>query len=184
MTHESDQYREASDMRGGLAPPRFGLKTMFLMVAAVAASLAFWLAVGPGPGIAVLLIGLVVFAHVAGNALGSQLRDGGARIRRTGPQKTVRSGDYAPVTKLSQRAPLGRCLLVATVIGGVAGAIGGGTLLFRLHPESATVSSLGVGCLATGALGSFWAFWVFSLLQVFLGAWWQAHRHDHRPKHR
>ena len=188
MERESDNANPTEnsvDSHPSLEPPRFGLKTMFALVAALAVALAVWQAVGPVVGASLLLACLVVFAHVAGNAIGSKLRDRSSQSNR--PQeatakRTVMPDEYAPVTQLSRRAPLGGFMVVVTVLGAIVGAIGGGYGLWRMHPDTATPGSLGVGSLATGALGGLWAFWSYSLARVVTGAWWQAHRHGQTKK--
>ena len=184
-----DPNGEEPSRHPALEPPRFGLKSLFLIVTLMAAAIALWQRVGPTAGIASLLVSLVVFAHVAGNLIGSQLRDRStkhvANLHQRRPnlsRRSVRPEEFAPVTQLSHRAPLGGCMILMTVVGGVAGAIAGGILLWRIHPETATVATVGVGSLATGVLGGFWAFWTISLLQVLSGAWWQAHRHGKRHR--
>ncbi len=132
--------------------------------------------------------------HVAGNAIGSRLRQRGTQHSiadlREGPtgeglglpsgRRRIQPHQFAPVTRLSRRTSLGWFPVVVTVLGGIAGAIGGGVTLQRTNPAAATVSTMSLGCLASGVLAAFWTFWMFSLLQVFLGAWWQAHRHGQR----
>ena len=188
MERESDNAnptQNSVDSHPSLEPPRFGLKTMLALVAAVAVALAIWQAVGPVVGASLLLTCLVVFAHVAGNAIGSTLRDRSSQsnqTRKATANRTVMPDDYAPVTQLSRRAPLGGFMVVMTVLGVIVGAIGGGYGLWRLHPDTATPGSLGVGSLATGTLGGLWAFWSYSLVRVVAGAWWQAHRHGQTKK--
>jgi hypothetical protein len=165
---------------------------MFWLVSLVAFGLGVWQAVGPAMGLTLLLLTMIVGAHVAGNAIGSRLRASGTRQAMSNPHRAVadrQAADvraarralqphhYAPVTRLSQRTSLGWLPLVVAGWGAVFGALVGGLLLFRIYPDTATISTVSTGCFATGALGAIWAFWTFSLLKVFLGAWWQAHRH-------
>ena len=76
----TDSPPKSSDTRPGLKPPQFGLKTLFWLVALLCGVLAT-LQWSPLIGAAVLLLGAAVFAHVAGNALGSRLRANGNRSR-------------------------------------------------------------------------------------------------------
>jgi hypothetical protein len=183
---------EPTTASAGLPPPRFGLGALFATISLVALGLAVWKAVGPVVGVSLLLLLMAVVAHVAGNALGTRLRDRGtqhalvawkddtsaSRPPAAQPRaQPVPPHHFAPVTRLSQRTSLGRFPLVVTVLGGIAGAIAGGLLLQRTSPESATLSTLAVGATASGVLAALFSYWLFSLLQVFLGAWWQAHRH-------
>lgn len=175
----------------GLSPPRFGLPAIFWGTALV----AVWLAVlkwqGPAVAVVLLFAFVIVAAHVAGNAIGSRLRDRGTQHAAEAWRKSTPGGPehsdrhvephhYAPVTQLSYRVSLGWLPLVVTLMGGIAGACVGSWLLLRMHPESATPLTLSFGGLAIGSVSAIFSFWVFSLLQVFLGAWWQAHRHGNR----
>ena len=188
MDNESKTERQDAQPHPALPAPRFGLLSLLLLVAAAAAGLAAWMAAGPILGVAGILAILVVFAHVAGNALGSQLRDRSTQHSRgeLRPREPVTSKDYAPVTHLSRRVPLGWFTLVGSTLGALVAAIGGAAALYYLYPDTATPASLLVGSLATGALGGFFSFWICSLLQVLMGAWWQAHVHEYRtrPKRR
>ena len=107
---------------GGLKPPRFSLRRFFLMVAIVAACFGAFVNFPP------VLVGTVLFAiglialHVIGNAMGMKLRSGASapdslpRVRQK-VDATLTQTHAAPPTKLSQRAALGRPMLVATGIG-------------------------------------------------------------------
>ncbi len=177
-----------------LQPPRFGLRALFWTVGLIAAELAIWQGFGPIVGLTVLLGLCVVLAHVAGNAIGSRLRDGhpssGARAAGSPPGPSgapTRSGrvephHYAPPTRLSQRTSLGWFLPVATTVGALTGAALGGFFVWRSPQPSIGLEAILLGGLATGALSGFFTFWTFSLLQVFLGAWWEAHRHGHERR--
>jgi len=164
---------------------RFSLRTLMLATAGIAVSMAVWRVVGPavGTGLAVTLA--AVLAHVAGNALGSRLRDkphrgdGGRTVGTPlSPDAAATSipPRYAPVTRLSERAPLGWFLPAITSVGALAGAAAAGWWMWTHHRNASTPGTLAVTCLAMALFAGLGTFWVFGLLQVFLGAWWQAHR--------
>jgi hypothetical protein len=191
-TNRSGRQPPPPSSAAGLPAPRFSLGALFAAIGVVALGLSVWKAVGPVVGVSLLLLLMAVVAHVAGNALGTRLRDRGTQHALAGWKDDTSTGGspaarpraqpvaphhFAPVTRLSQRTSLGWCPLVVTVLGGIAGAIAGGLLLQRSSPESATLSTLAVGATASGVLAALFSYWLFSLLQVFLGAWWQAHRH-------
>ena len=84
---------------------------------------------------ALVLLALAVIGHVAGNALGTRLRQNGSRpvdeegldLPSAKPWPRALSPDeFAPATQLSRRSSLGRPIFVATVLGTIAGGIGGG----------------------------------------------------------
>lgn len=180
-----------TDQRAGLAPPRFGLRTMLGLISLICGCLAAFAAAGPVIGSALLLAVFVVAAHVAGNAIGSQLRHNGNRplsvdgdnqsvnrVRRQPPD----ASHFAPQTRLSRRAPLGWFMRIMTTLGCIAGAVAGGLFLDATSSRPLSYSTMIFGCIAMGVLGGLFAFWLFSLMQVFLLAWWQAHQHGHQKR--
>jgi hypothetical protein len=184
------------DRRAGLAPPRFGLRAFLAMVAVACCVMATFSAAGPIVGWVVVLALLVVAAHVAGNVLGTQLRANGSQplpMNETEiesfhasllpvPQPRVHrlsTEHFAPATRLSQRRPLGRFMAVMTTCGAIGGAVIAWVLLANYYAAIATVSIFAVASVSAGVLGGLFAFALFSLLQVLLGAVWQAHCHSH-----
>src|SRR5688572_27186209 len=114
-----------------LPPPRFGLRTLLLVVTgcAVIFAMSNWLSPIALAGVVMLV--LCVIAHVAGNAIGTRLRELGPS-RRSGrdsaaePLARPQGADFAPVTRLSQRQSLGWPIILGTAGGTLAGAVGGG----------------------------------------------------------
>lgn len=129
---------------------------------------------------ALILLAVSIFCHVAGNAIGTRLREIGDRResrfdvspRRTndGPQPH----EFAPATQLGQRRSLGWVIVIATVTGTAAGGIGGGlwTWLFSNRPVGPF--NVAVGVVAFAVLGGMAAFIMVGFVQVLLGALWQA----------
>lgn len=176
----------------GLSPPRFGLGSLLLWIAVLCVLLASFSFLGPSVGFALGLLVFAVAAHVAGNAIGMQLRRArGARQERpgpeaseaegsarSGPRKVVHATDFAPTTRLHRRESLGRPIVYVTAAGGIVGAALGGYALAAVLGKSATVASVGLGVFASGVLGAIWTFVGFSFLQVAVAALWQASRDD------
>lgn len=170
---------------GGLQPPQFSLRSLFWAMGSVGVLLAIWQAFGPAVGITLVLALMAIFAHVAGNAIGTRLQEN-SPANRSGsdsavpgsrvPRARIPADHYAPVTRLSSRTPLGRPLMIVTALGAGLGGIVGGVLLVALHPAGATPATVTLGCLATAVLAGLWTFWLGGLVQVFCGAWWEAHR--------
>ena len=181
-----------------LRPVRFSVRSLLLGTAGVAAFLTLCRALGWGTGLGILFVALVVFAHVAGNAIGSHLQKNTGR-RRSRPaagspfdvavderqassSAEARDGPaegplrFAAPTELGERRPLHRSIRVATASGAILGAVVGGPLLALLHWEQATVPSILFGTSCSAILGGFWGFWTHSLWQVVSSAWKQAHR--------
>ena len=181
--------------RSGLGPPRFGIRALFTIMTIVGAAIVIWQWVGPAVGMSLLMIALVLFAHVAGNAMGSRLRDTAPMDwhRPSGEEHAQDAGrlkrgtlcpdeHFAPVTHLSHRVPLARFLLIVTACGGLASGLAGAWFLHWLYPRTANWLTLLVGGCATGAICAVFSFWLLSLAHVFLNAWWQAHRHSEGKK--
>lgn len=166
------------------------------MVAVVCCVMATFSAAGPIAGWAVVLALLVVLAHVAGNALGTQLRANGSKplpICEGEPESfdgvvvpdrqpsvhRLSTEHFAPATRLSQRRPLGRFMAMMTICGAIVGTGVAWILLANYYAAVATVPMFAVASISAGVLGGLFAFALCSLLQVLLGAVWQAHCHSH-----
>jgi len=171
----SDDTSQVEELQGGLSAPQFGLKEMFAFMGFVAIGLVGLQVLDPMISAGLLLLGLCIFAHVAGNAMGMKLQDG-RPTQRAEASKPLQSSDYAPVTRLSLHQRLGKMTLVFTVLGAVLGAVGGGGLLAVVNWTHATIANISLAALSCSVLGGLFGFWLSSFLQVFLQAWAEAHR--------
>ncbi len=182
------------DHRAGLRPPQFRLSTLLWVVAGVGMLCASFTYFGPHAALILILLVTVVGAHVAGNALGTQLRaNGNQPIDRGGRQPAQRSRrppaaeDFAPTSELHDRRSLGLPVVVATVAGGVLTAAAGGLMMIVVLDEVPTWTAIVAGTLACGALGAMGTFMAFSFIQVAGGALWRATRSadsDQKPRSR
>jgi hypothetical protein len=172
----------------GLRPPQFGLRTLLLAVTLCAMLLAAsqWLSAWTIAGL--VLLGLSIFAHVAGNAIGTRLRELGGHPGRKeidSPAERMRAqAQFAPVTKLGQRHTLGWPIVIATFAGLIAGGVGGGVWTLLTSRGTLELAAVGVGVISFAALGGILAFGVAGFTQVLLGAIWQAMRQSasERPR--
>jgi hypothetical protein len=168
------------DSRPRLRPPQFGLRTLLLLVAACGALCALRQWLDPIAIAALIFLGLTVFCHVAGNAIGTRLREIGDRSdRATSDQPTVgirppREQDFAPPTHLGQRQSLGWTIVIASSFGVTAGAVGGGLWTFLAGHGHVGPLNIAVGVIAFAVLGGIAAFATVSFTQVLAGAMWQA----------
>jgi hypothetical protein len=163
-----------------LRPPQFGLRTLLLLVAACGALLALRQWLDPIAIAALAFLALTVFCHVAGNAIGTRLReigDQGSTLADDQPTigiRCPREQDYAPPTHLSQRQSLGWTIVIASSVGVTTGAIGGGLWTFVAAHGQAGLLNIAVGVIAFAVLGGMAAFAVVGFAQVLAGALWQA----------
>jgi hypothetical protein len=163
-----------------LKPPQFSLRTLFVVVTLVACISALATAVSPMVLAGILFLLVSIAAHVAGNKLGTTLRDHASQQRLsqelTAAQRSPPASlEYAPTTRLRERRALGLLAAVFTIFGmatGAAAAIAG-ALSFT---KSATPADLVVYGIAGGVLCGFFTFAVVAFLQVLLTAAWEASR--------
>lgn len=165
-----------------LGPPQYGLRTLLLVVSTAAVLLGLWNWVSPIVFAALLLLVLSVIAHVAGNVIGSRLRDGrrlsqGAAVEEDLPQQTLlREHHFAPVTKLGRRHSLGWIPLLSAVAGLIIGAAGGGIATAVLLARDFDWFPVIIAACAFGALGGFGGFLVVGFCQALGEAWHEAAR--------
>ncbi len=161
-----------------LPPPRFGLRTLLLIVTgcAVIFALSNWLAPIALAGVVMLI--LSVLAHVAGNSIGTRLRElGTPRASRAAQEAALvrpEKGDFAPVTQLGKRQSLGWPIIIGTAAGTLAGGVGGGLWTVTHTAGGLDVVSIAVGASAFAVLNGIAAFVIVGFLQVGLSAMRQA----------
>ncbi len=170
---------QLDDLRSPLPPPRFSLATMFWVIGMLAVLLGAMTYLG---AYATLLLGLfaaAILAHVAGNALGTKLRDCGDKtlVRRTEQATPLdlrpKADDFAPTTELRDRHALGWPALIATLAGAITGGLLGGVALTLLMNQI-TVQAVVLAVIASAVLGAIWAFAAASFVQVSFSAAQQA----------
>lgn len=159
--------------------PQFGLRSLFLAIALLGVLFALMTAIGATASAALLLILAMVGLHVAGNRLGTLLRDGADD--RCSENSCAESLVDAPPIPVPQNQPLPRLcqhtrlswlnrILIA--LGIVAGATCGYEVL--LNWTTAALPGLVVGSVSSGVLGGSFGFLLASFLEIALCAWWQA----------
>jgi hypothetical protein len=170
------------DRRAGLDPPRFSLSTLLYAVALTAVLCALVSYFGLHSALVLILFALAVVAHVAGNALGTQLRANGdkplpgenGKLAMRSVRRSPTADDFAPPTELRDRRSLGRPIVIATISGGVIVAVLGGILQLTVLDRTPTATALVGGIIACGTLGAFWTFVAFGFVQVAWSAMCQA----------
>lgn len=176
-----------TDFRPGLRPPQFSLRTLLLLVTLCAVVFALVNVLPPLAIAGLIFLALTMFVHVAGNAIGSRLRDNGNQpVDANGnPQAfavPVQSpaAEFAPPTQLGQRRSLGRPALAAAAAGLLAGGAGGGIWTALCCGRHVAGLNIAVGAAAFSVLGGIAAFLAFSFVRVGAGALRQALSSAHR----
>ena len=170
-----------------LRPPQFGLRTLLLVVTAcgVLLGLERWFSLAPIAVAAIVLLALSIFCHVAGNVIGTRLREIGDRpnddpsAQGAGRFIHPQPHQFAPATELSRRQSLGWSTVAATMGGAALAAVGGGLWTWLTRNGPIGPLNVVVGTIAFGVLGGIAAFAIVGLTQVLLGAVWQALNSSH-----
>jgi len=144
------------------------------VVLGVACAAIGWL--GLAGWIAVVVCAASVGGHVAGNAIGTRLREAADRdLTRTGGRGRAAAGNFSgrgravagpitdqplpprrPPAQLQKRTSLGRLLPVSAAIGGVCGGVIGAGALLQLTSSSLAGALLGgVSSAVVGGLAGF-----------------------------
>jgi hypothetical protein len=158
--------------------PQFGLRTMFLVVAILGLLFALMALIGPLASVALVLLLALVGLHVAGNIVGTTLRN-------NAPVAQGRLIDLPPVVlepvllerdlpppRLSERTGLGRFNRLCAGLGAVAGSAIGSSILE--YSGDVSVRGMVVGFISSGVLGAIFGLLFGCFLGMSLSAWWQA----------
>lgn len=160
----------------GLPPLRFSLAALLLTTAGICLLLGAMIYAGPLGAFALLLFALSVLAHVAGNSIGTFLRDTGGRSLPDDlpPVRSMRArpgpADFAEATELRGTADLSATLVVAAGVGAAAGALGGGGLLCWANWDRLTLFNVAAGALAFAIIGAIGGCFVGCFVRVGLAA--------------
>lgn len=164
--------------------PQFRLGTLMLAVGGLGIMFAAIRALGAYASLGLGFGMLCVLAHVAGNAIGTRLRQSGDRVRHMQERpaagrpknQALVAADFAPATRLRRRESLG----LPSWIGTLLGALGGGILAAYLFQAGtwpgARQPHLVVAIVTIGILGGLAMFVATSFTQVALSCLRQATR--------
>ena len=135
-----------------------------VVVLAVACAAVSWLGIAGWIAAAVVLASLA--AHVAGNALGTQMRDSTDRdlARRGGPRARATPMPLIAPTRLERTEGLGRLVPVSAGIGATCGAVAGTVALVALARCSWAGAAL--GGLSSAVIGGLFGFLLASFVEI------------------
>ncbi len=183
----SDESPLPEDPDATLKPPQFTLRTLLIGMAVVAVLLGVATTVGTYWSMAVGLLLVLIAGHVAGNSLGTKLRDGAPRRKSeqfsaTQPRRAASRRDVAMPTRLRVPARLHWINIVLSGVGALAGGYFGGSALVASYPDAPT-SAFVLAYVSSGVLGGFAGFVTSSFLSVTRQALSEAHAGSdrHRP---
>lgn len=156
-----------------LQPPRFRLRTLFWLMTALGMMFGIMSLVGAVWATALGLLVLLVGLHVAGNALGTQLHGGPRTSDEPLPSYFIqRDTPWQPplATRIQQRQPLPRMMLLLGAVGAATGGALGGTGLTLYYSAQMTVGAAVIATLASGVIGALGFFLAGSFLGNMLHA--------------
>jgi hypothetical protein len=118
-----------------------------------------------------IFVALLVAAHVAGNAIGSQLRDQSSRElsrRESRPALPLRPIER-DTPRLCTSTTLGRAAFAMTIVGAIGGAIAGWLVFDLVDHGQLAGGDWAIGIASCAALGGFWSFLGAGFFQI--GCW-------------
>ena len=169
----------SDDQLAGLGPPQFSLATLLIVFTTLSLIFACYHLLGGAAAFVLALFIVAIAAHVAGNSLGTRLRDMRAGQRQPAHSGTKERGqvaaeDLAPVTNLYRSNALGSSVFVCTTAGCVVGLLGGLVIFVFANWEKASWSGSGMGVGAFVFLGGFFGFLISGFFHVGIDALKQA----------
>ncbi|MBM4021329.1 MAG: hypothetical protein FJ284_03655 [Planctomycetes bacterium] len=132
------------------------------VVVGVACAAIGWL--GLAGWLALVVLAASVAMHVAGNAIGTRLRDAAdRRLERASPTAALPLPRHSP-THLERRSSLGRLVPVSAGIGAACGGVAGTTALLGL--ASASIPGAALGGISSAIIGGLFGFLAASFIEI------------------
>jgi hypothetical protein len=152
---------------GGEVGMQLGTYTRLTVLLGIAAAAIGWLGMAGWMAAAVLMVS--VGLHVAGNCIGTRMRDQTdqvirRRIDRRGADPVPAALPLATPSRLERRESLGRTLPIAASIGAICGGAVGTSALLMLTAASPAGAVL--GGLSSAVMGGFFGFLAASFVEV------------------
>jgi hypothetical protein len=155
--------------------PQFRLRTLMLAVTGCCVLFELMKEIGPLPSVGLCFVLVLVGLHVAGNAIGTTVRDETSRglaAERPQPATPALKRTANSPSRLRERTPLGSMVFVLT---GLGAALGGslGSLAYAYWTD-VNFAGLIVGSISAAILGGFFGFLTSSFSKMIFRAWRQA----------
>ena len=132
------------------------------VVLGVACAAIGWL--GLAGWLAVVVVAASVAMHVAGNAIGTRLRNSADQRLERIPSPPTQALPSRPPAHLERRTSLGRLVPVSVCIGGICGGVSGTIGLFSL--ASASVAGALLGGFSSAVIGGLIGFLAASFVEI------------------
>ncbi|MCA9247230.1 MAG: hypothetical protein KDA42_08955 [Planctomycetales bacterium] len=153
-------------------------------VAAVASALFVW--VGAVWAIAILFFGSLIAAHVAGNWMGSKLRQH-AHLAESPRREEVEAfahlpkvkGEHRP-TKMQQHHRMGRIMLWSVVAISLTTSLSSAGIVFWQYADEISLAGIALSALAAGIIGGLGGYAVLSFIATTHTAWREAVRGEEK----
>ena len=139
--------------------------TWLAVVVAIACAAIGWLGIAGWMGAAVVAASIA--AHVAGNALGTKLRDATDRdlaSRRRGMPRGIAPIPATKPTHLEIRTSLGRLVPVSAAIGAACGGLAG-TIALALFTQASGAGAV-LGGVSSAVIGGLFGFLLASFVEI------------------
>jgi hypothetical protein len=141
---------------------RFTTYCWLALAVGVACAAIGWL--GLAGWLAVAVVAASVAAHVAGNALGTRLREAADQRLERFPGRPAAIIPRPAPTSLEQRTSLGRLVPVSVGIGSVCGGLAGSYALFVA--AGASVAGAVLGGISSAVIGGLGGFLLASFVEI------------------
>jgi hypothetical protein len=156
--------------------PQFGLRTLFIVVTLLGVLFAAVALIGALWSLAIGFSLLLVVGHVAGNAIGTRLRqqadgDHGFRMPDSAPNDLP--AEVVSGKRLTENSRLNRSVTALAILGAAIGAGVGSAALEHFSPPLSP-SGLVLGTCSSAVLGGFIAFLLGSFWSITRSAWAEA----------
>ena len=161
-----------------LGRPQFSLRTLFLALTAACGLFAGMASVGALVWSMIVMFVLLVAAHVAGNAIGTRLRDGADSRRKSetydfdpfDPDRLAARSrpkwQPPPITRMQQFSPLGWKVFVTSASFSIVGGAIGGMWLTVHYWHRISAPGIVLGTLASAVIGALAGFLLASFLAI------------------